>query len=283
MQMSLRDVKLSAAIVFTALSVVLRCEAALAQVSEQDCAALEVVLTGTGAVAELDAVDRDDLARRIERHGPALGLTVSTTRLQALALREDDPDLMALLMADLPALQAAHAQCLVSTAEADGEGSAAQASGGAVVRRAGPPRRARIEMGNDTIPFSWLALLGLAAVILSMGLVIWGFVFSETRHRRRARRFVCDLPARVSIEGAAEVAVQVTDISRLGCRLTPGTLGPPGTRVDLQVAGLALPGRVMWQNRHFCGLAFATPLARPEIDHLLASDRDGGAGVLAAA
>ena len=278
---------MSGAVLLAGLCLGLRAGAALAQVSAQDCDALEAALSQrAGGVSDLDLVARDDLARRIERHGPDLGLTPSTTRLQALALRENDRALMAMLMADMPALQAAHALCLDSVAGGDATAGAsdALAGSGAGEGRAAPPRRdrARIEIG--AVPFSWAGFLGLTGATLSIALGVWGYILVEKRRRRRVRRHVCDLPARAHPEGAGAVAVRVADVSRLGCRVTPGAvLGQTGTRVSLEVSGLNLPGRIVWQNRHFCGLVFAAPVAQAEIDLLLAQDGDARAAKAAVA
>lgn len=256
-----RGVKLSA------LCLLLGVQAGLAQVSAQDCAALEVALAGTGA-SHLDLVARDDLARRIERHGPALGLSVSTARLQALALREDDPALQELLAEDLSGIEAALGLCLDAVAGQDaGGGGAVHAGSGA---QAGIGRGgARIEIA--AVPFPWPAFAGLIALIVCIVLAVRGYLFLERRRRRQARRHACDLAAQAVPDGGVAVDVRVTDISRLGCRLTPAAaLGRPGARIALQVAGLELPARITWQNRHFCGVDFAAPIPQSEIDQILA-------------
>jgi hypothetical protein len=74
--------------------------------------------------------------------------------------------------------------------------------------------------------------------------------------------------------GRSRTGVRVIDISTHGCRIE-ATSGPTAdTWLWLSIAGIETQYcRVVWHAQEFAGLEFATPLAEPVLDRLLADTK----------
>jgi hypothetical protein len=89
--------------------------------------------------------------------------------------------------------------------------------------------------------------------------------------RRRAQRAGLRLNATIREPGRSRVGVRVIDISTHGCRIEAQSGASVDTWVLLSIAGLETQYcRVVWRAHEFAGLEFATPLAEPVFDQLLA-------------
>ena len=89
--------------------------------------------------------------------------------------------------------------------------------------------------------------------------------------RRRAERAGLRLSATIREPGRSRVGVRVIDISTHGCRIEAQSGANADTWVLLSIAGLETQYcRVVWRAHEFAGLEFATPLAEPVFERLLA-------------
>lgn len=244
---------------------------AMAEVRQEDCAALEYVLALEGQMSELDLDARDALARRIERHGQSFGLTPSQVRLQALALRDNDTDLSDLNLTDSPRLRQAHADCVqIVDSNTPDQGFVPNAGQTRSTNTGGGSRFSRISLAGQQVAVSWMALAGLSALVALTGAMVWALTVAERRKRRRARRYNCDMPASFRLEDGPALAVRVTDISQKGCCLTlDGVVAAPGARATLDIGRTRIDTRVVWCNKYFCGVEFVTDLAVTQVQDLL--------------
>ena len=89
--------------------------------------------------------------------------------------------------------------------------------------------------------------------------------------RRRAPRAGLRLSATIREPGRSRVGVKVIDISTHGCRIEATSGASVDTWVMLSIAGLETQySRIVWRAHEFAGLEFATPLAEPVFERLLA-------------
>ena len=89
--------------------------------------------------------------------------------------------------------------------------------------------------------------------------------------RRRAERAGLRLSATIREPGRSRVGVRVIDISTHGCRIEAQSGANADAWVLLSIAGLETQYcRVVWRAHEFAGLEFATPLAEPVFERLLA-------------
>lgn len=112
------------------------------------------------------------------------------------------------------------------------------------------------------------SLILVAAAICATGLVI---VVFRTRAlwRRRAHRHGCALPCRLSGQGIRSMG-EVLDISQMGAKIRADHALPPDTKHCLvHLAGTILPGRIVWRNAPFVGVAFKPRLDRTTLAALL--------------
>lgn len=248
--------------------------AARTDVDQQDCAALEYVLSLEGQLSDLDLDERDAVARRIERHGEALGLSATQVRLQALALRDNDSDLSDLILSENATIQQAHADCLQNVETNGGDKDLALKNGQPrIARGGGSSRFAGISFSGQQISVPWSAFAGLSVAIVLIGALIWMLIVAERRKRRRSPRYNCDIPAVFRLEDGPELSVRVTDISLKGCCLTlPNEVTAPGLRTTLDLGRTIIAARVVWHNKYFCGVEFTTELSQDQVQDLLRQD-----------
>ena len=89
--------------------------------------------------------------------------------------------------------------------------------------------------------------------------------------RRRAPRAGLRLSATIREPGRSRVGVKVIDISTHGCRIEAQSGANADAWVMLSIAGLETQYcRIVWRAHEFAGLEFATPLAEPVYERLLA-------------
>ncbi len=92
----------------------------------------------------------------------------------------------------------------------------------------------------------------------------------DARLLRRSVRMKLAMPARCRSRSGFVDRVMVTDISRGGCRIESFALTMrEGDLVVIQPQVLeGLCGRIAWVKGHKAGIAFATPLYGPVVEHL---------------
>lgn len=89
--------------------------------------------------------------------------------------------------------------------------------------------------------------------------------------RRRAPRAGLRLSATIREPGRSRVGVRVIDISTHGARIEATSGASVDTWVMLSINGLETQYcRIVWRAHEFAGLEFATPLAEPVFERLLA-------------
>ena len=99
---------------------------------------------------------------------------------------------------------------------------------------------------------------------------------SQTRpdgqpERRRAHRTALYLDASVREPGRSRMSAHVIDISTHGCRIEATPSASADSWLLLSIAGLETQYcRVVWSCHEFAGIEFATPLAEPVLEKLLA-------------
>lgn len=135
-----------------------------------------------------------------------------------------------------------------------------------------------ISQGRDT-PFADAALPLLRfnlAVILS-GLLIWLATSRlhriAQRHKRRAKRYVCNLPVVFSANGTTQLG-RIIDLSGVGCKLdTRGGEFAKGDQVTLRLADLTIESHVAWSNQTYVGLDFNQSLSTQVVLSLIGPGR----------
>ena len=93
----------------------------------------------------------------------------------------------------------------------------------------------------------------------------------DQQDRRRSERAALRLNATIRVASRSLVQARVIDISTHGCRIEAQSGAKADTWVLLGIAGLETQDcRVVWRAHEFAGLEFATPLAEPVFERLLA-------------
>jgi len=114
----------------------------------------------------------------------------------------------------------------------------------------------------------------------------------HTRPLRQTERLDIVLPARCRSRTGFVDRVVITDISIGGCRIESRAITMREGDMVMISPGVieGLCGKVMWVNGHRAGIAFASPLYAPVVDHLhhqyarfLAPARQDGRSLRAAA
>ncbi len=205
---------------------------------------------GFGAL--LDRLDQPALRRAMARDGYAAHAPL-IERHVALARR-----LLAAPGASRSALQQSTAQLHRLVAQLDcGSGSAARGLSGPAEAGAGDGARLG---GGLRLSFGWAAawagLLGLCGIV--------GLLLAERwarSRKRRSRRFLCDLPCQVTRQDALH-RCRIVDISADGAKLQLGLEDRADLPLQLSTPAFEAGGRVIWANRHYCGVVFDQPLSQ---------------------
>ena len=195
---------------------------------------------------------RDGVARQIETDGAALGLPARQVARLALALRLGRDGAAALAPGDRAVLAVFDTPCPRPTPKADS------------------PER----------PFGFDWHLGWPELLASSGLSAFalGGLIAVARlravMRRKRKRYFCSIMASCA-DGAQQHPCRVEDVSLNGARLrfNRRLAWPIGQRVDLDLRGMVVQGKVAWQNRHFTGVDFDRPLTRAELLHLVRPEK----------
>ncbi len=245
-----------------------------AEVSLLDCAAFEYVLSLEGQASALDLDARDALARRIERHGETLGLSRTQVRLNALALRDNDRELSDLILTDRNPVQQAYGDCLASVEMTDADTGLTMKPPVKSPSRQNSIRVPDIAVWSIQTPVPW----GMLAAFFGGICLIWGIVWlagmTDRRSRRRLRRFNCDIAAVLRLDDRPDLPVRVTDISMEGCRLSLEKAGVTvGAQSLLAMGRNTISARIVWCNKHFCGVQFATKLPESDLIEFLRQDQ----------
>jgi hypothetical protein len=248
-----------------------------AEVSFMDCAAFGHMLAFDGQGSELDLDARDAMARRIERHGESLGLSLTQTQLSALALRDNDMELAKLILTDRDPLQQAYGNCLASLAltypdiEPTAQGKVQN------TMRQDSTRFPIIRVWSVQMSGSWMMFAAVSGGIFLIGGVFWWMGLAGHANRRRSRRFNCDIPAVLRHCDGSELPVRVTDISLDGCRLSLEEAGVTvGVQAMLLLGPTTVAASVVWCNKHFCEVNFSKRLPERDLSHFLQQDRGPG-------
>lgn len=102
---------------------------------------------------------------------------------------------------------------------------------------------------------------------------------SQTRpdgqpERRRSERTALRLDASIREPGRSRMSARVIDISTHGCRIEATPSASADSWLLLSIAGLETQYcRVVWSCHEFAGIEFATPLAEPVLERLLADQQ----------
>jgi hypothetical protein len=84
------------------------------------------------------------------------------------------------------------------------------------------------------------------------------------RMKRRTNRYVCNFATNFFC-ASGELPVQIVDLSVLGCKLKVGVEIPIQSHCELKVLGKAIPSKVVWSNRWYCGIAFLEELDEAQL------------------
>ena len=114
----------------------------------------------------------------------------------------------------------------------------------------------------------------IVLALLPVGVLVYRlFVFLN---RRRAVRYICCIPAQVSI-GDKVYNARIFDFSRLGAKIAYDDAIPDekNATLDLRVEGLVIRSRKVWSAQLIMGMQFETPLGTNAIGQLFELARSG--------
>ena len=245
-----------------------------AEVSMLDCAAIAHVLSLDEQISDMDLDARDAMARRIERHGETLGLSPTQIRLSALALRDNDTDLADLILSDSDPLQQAYGACLESAGISDADIGLTAKTAAQNAARQDSVRFPSIKVWAVQASGSWMVFAVFSGGLLLIGGIVWLAGRADRRNRRRLRRYNCDIPAVLRQDSGPELPVRITDINAEGCRLSLGATGVKvGAQSLLALGRTTIEAKVVWCNKHFCGVQFASKLPEGDVIAFLKQDQ----------
>lgn len=143
-------------------------------------------------------------------------------------------------------------------------GSAARGLSGPAEAGAGAGARLG---GGRSLLFGGAAAL---AMLLAAGGLVGPLIAERwTRSRkRRSRRFLCDLPCEVTLQDAQH-RCRIVDISAEGGKLQLGLVGSAELPLQIATPAFEIGGRVIWANRHYCGVVFDRPLSQEALQAAL--------------